>query len=136
MPCRQVSTYNGTTGSGKTGGGGHATEADCLNACKEGACCEGTTCTVKPQCQCQCTSGSCCGPDTITVDGINRPRCRGGTKAECDQRGGLWACGFTCSVDEKTGVGACSSVMMGNPNEPVFKGVGTVCTPNPCNALP
>ena len=55
MPCRQVSTYNGTTGSGKTGGGGHATEADCLQACREGACCEGTTCTVKPQCQCQGT---------------------------------------------------------------------------------
>jgi hypothetical protein len=32
---------------------GFATEADCLNACREGACCEGTTCSVKPACQCQ-----------------------------------------------------------------------------------
>ena len=72
MPCRQVSTYNGLTGSGQSGGGGYATEADCNNACKEGACCEGATCTVKPACQCQ-------------------------------------------------GAGK------------VFKGVGTTCTPNPCN---
>lgn len=33
--------------------GGYATEAECNQACQEGACCEGTTCTVKPQCQCQ-----------------------------------------------------------------------------------
>lgn len=31
----------------------YATEGDCTSACGEGACCEGTTCTVKPQCQCQ-----------------------------------------------------------------------------------
>ena len=30
----------------------YATEAECLEACKEGACCDGTTCTIKPQCQC------------------------------------------------------------------------------------
>jgi hypothetical protein len=69
MPCRQVSTYNGTTGSGQSGGGGYTTEADCLQACKEGACCEGTTCTVKPQCQCQGTGqtfkgvGTTCTPN-------------------------------------------------------------------------
>jgi len=69
MPCRQVSTFNGTAGSGKTGGGGYATEADCLNACKEGACCEGTTCSVKPACQCQGTGkvfkgvGTTCTPN-------------------------------------------------------------------------
>lgn len=31
----------------------HRTEADCLKACKQGACCDGVTCTVKPECQCQ-----------------------------------------------------------------------------------
>lgn len=73
MPCRQVSTYNGTTGSGKTGGGGYATEAECLQACQEGACCEGTTCTVKPQCQCQGTGkvfkgvGTTCTPNPCTA---------------------------------------------------------------------
>jgi len=71
MPCRKTATYNGATGSGKPSGGGFATEAECLQACQEGACCEGTTCSVKPQCQCQ-------------------------------------------------GAGK------------VFKGVGTVCSPNPC----
>lgn len=73
MPCRQVATYNGKFGTGQPTGGGYATEADCLNACKEGACCQGTTCSVKPQCQCQganqnfrgvgtvCTATTCTG---------------------------------------------------------------------------
>jgi len=130
MPCYQPSALPG--GVSTTGRTSYRTEAECNQACKEGACCEGTSCSVKPACQCQCTSGSCCGPDTITVDGTTGPQCRGGTKAECDQRGGLWVCGFACSVDEKTGLGTCSSVMMSNPNAPVFKGVGTVCSPNPC----
>lgn len=34
-------------------GATYATEAECNQACQEGACCEGTTCTVKPACQCQ-----------------------------------------------------------------------------------
>jgi hypothetical protein len=73
MPCYQSTNLpSGFTTAGRTG---YATEADCLQACKEGACCEGTTCTVKPQCQCQGTG--------------------------------------------KT-----------------FKGVGTTCSPNPCNPLP
>lgn len=69
MPCYQSTNLpGGVTTTGRTS---YATEADCLNACKEGACCEGATCTVKPACQCQ-------------------------------------------------GAGK------------VFKGVGTVCEPNPC----
>lgn len=71
MTCYQsTSLPSGVTSTGRTG---YATEADCLNACKEGACCTGTTCSVKPQCQCQgtgqtfkgigtvCTGTSCCG---------------------------------------------------------------------------
>ena len=53
MPCRQVSTYNGSPGAGKPTGGGYVTEAECNQACKEGACCAGTGCSVKPKCQCQ-----------------------------------------------------------------------------------
>lgn len=75
MPCRQASTYNNAHGSGSPSGGGYATEADCLQACKEGACCNGTTCTVKPQCQCNAAAGE------------------------------------------------------------VFKGIGTVCSPNPCGPV-
>jgi hypothetical protein len=47
----------------------YTTEAECLQACKAGACCEGTTCTVKPQCQCQGTGktfrgvGTTCSPN-------------------------------------------------------------------------
>lgn len=73
MPCYQPSSLpSGVTTTGRTG---YATEAECLAACKEGACCEGTSCSVKPQCQCQGTGK-------------------------------------------------------------VFKGVGTVCTPNPCLPCP
>jgi len=86
MPCRQTSTHAGFAGFGKPSGGGYATEAECNQACKEGACCDGTTCTVKPQCQCQgagqtfrgvgttCTAHLClkCGwvsdlPSVVTV---------------------------------------------------------------------
>lgn len=55
MACYQSASVGGVSGSGPAGGGGYATEADCLNACKEGACCTGTTCSVTPQCQCQGT---------------------------------------------------------------------------------
>lgn len=48
MTCRKVSSYNERPGRGP-----FTSEADCASACAEGACCEGTTCTVKPQCQCQ-----------------------------------------------------------------------------------
>ena len=81
MPCYQGSTNNGAVSSSP----GYATEAECLAACKEGACCEGTTCSVKPQCQCQgtgqtfkgvgtvCsgTSGYCCGPATWSATDIS-----------------------------------------------------------------
>ena len=56
MPCRQQSQLGGATGFGG-GAGGFATEAECLAACKEGACCTGTKCTVKPQCQCDAAAG-------------------------------------------------------------------------------
>jgi len=73
MPCQQITntgiSYNPPLSSRS---GPFATEADCLNACKEGACCNGTTCSVKPQCQCDAAAGE------------------------------------------------------------VFKGIGTVCSPNPC----
>ena len=73
MPCYQPS--NSPPGFTTTGRTSYATEAECNQACKEGACCEGTTCTVKPQCQCQgtgktfkgvgtvCSPNPCCGCD-------------------------------------------------------------------------
>ena len=74
MPCYQSNEV--PAGFSVSGSGVYQSEAECLEACKEGACCNGTTCTVKPQCQCNAAAGE------------------------------------------------------------VFKGVGTVCSPNPCNPLP
>jgi len=61
MPCRQLAVYNGRAGkqrlSGQTPSGPvyvpFTTEAECNQACQEGACCEGTSCSVKAACQCQ-----------------------------------------------------------------------------------
>lgn len=119
MPCRQASTYNGVSGSGQSGGGGYATEADCLNACKEGACCDGTTCSVKPQCQCQGTgktfkgvgttcapnpcdcTGACCGPAPNAFY-PSRYECVVLTQQQCIAKGGDWrGCNTGCpSSDE------------------------------------
>ena len=139
MPCYQSTNLpGGVTTTGRTS---YATESDCLNACKEGACCDGTTCTVKPQCQCQCTTGRCCGPDLVEVrTGEFYPAYRVETKAACLARGGSWKCGsfgpqsIEGVLPSAVGKPVCP-VNAGTP-EPVFKGVGTVCSPNPCNPLP
>lgn len=120
----------------------HRTQEDCLNACKEGACCEGGSCTVKPKCRCQCTAGSCCGPDTAPYyDGITTaslPVCRSESKSACEARGGSFRCGVFCSGGGLAGDAAAGAGL--NPiavcrpadrppiAEPVFKGVGTTCT--------
>jgi len=139
MTCRKVAEYNGRAGRQRLVGGSassplfvpFSTEAECNQACKEGACCEGTTCTVKPQCQCV-PSGVCCGPDTVDVSGTSAPRCRSESESQCIQRGGTWVVGGNCVRDEKTGAaGAWCAALTGTPNK-VFKGVGTTCSPNPC----
>jgi hypothetical protein len=131
MPCYQsTSLPSGVTTTGRTA---YATEADCLNACKEGACCDGTTCSVKPQCQCQCTSNSCCGPDTMTVNGVTGPACRGGTESECIARGGVWRPCYGCSADANNrNLSICSSGDIPQASAPVFKGVGTTCASAQC----
>jgi|688.fasta_scaffold41238_11 hypothetical protein len=132
MPCYQsTSLPSGVTTTGRTS---YATQADCLQACQEGACCEGTSCSVKPQCQCKCRSNSCCGPDTMTVNGVTGPRCRGGTESECAARGGVWRPCYGCSADAATPDNSiCSPGDRPQANAPSFKGVGTTCTPNPCD---
>jgi hypothetical protein len=66
MPCRQVSTFNGVAASS----GSYRTEAECNQACQEGACCDGAVCTVKPQCQCQGAGQTFKGVGTVCADGI------------------------------------------------------------------
>jgi len=87
MPCYQSTNF--PPGFSSTGRTSYATEADCLAACKEGACCEGTTCSVQPQCQCQgtgkvfkgvgtvCTPNPCllCRPDGLPVNGNGPLKC-------------------------------------------------------------
>jgi hypothetical protein len=112
MPCLQSSTPPaGSPLSGQTpASGGYATEAECLQACREGACCEGTTCTVKPQCQCQgtgkvfkgvgttCTPNPCVCPNAGTnlelgrccFSGFTQSGEGGKTKSQCDALGGTW----------------------------------------------
>jgi hypothetical protein len=90
MPCYQSTNLPG--GVTTTGRPSYKTEAECLQACKEGACCEGTTCTVKPQCQCQGTGKTFKGVGTT---------CEGNPCSLCDQSSisvstsgtasGLWA---------------------------------------------
>lgn len=137
MPCYQPTNFPpGFTTTGRTS---YRTEAECNQACEEGACCEGTTCSVKPQCQCQCTTGRCCGPDTITAAETTWKTCRNETKAQCDARGGVFQCGVSCSggvLGDAAGTTGGSVCLAGTGDVanagPVFKGVGTVCTPNPC----
>ena len=111
MTCRKVASWNGRSPAGRFAGvdsagvpfysdtlGRYATEEECKSACGEGACCDGTTCSIKPQCQCQgagktfkgvgttCsdTVGFCCGADSwvdlesvywyIPVNGSPEPR--------------------------------------------------------------
>ena len=63
MPCYKPAGIPGDVATaGRTS---YRTEAECLQACKEGACCEGTTCSVKPQCQCQGTGKTFKGVGTV-----------------------------------------------------------------------
>lgn len=66
MPCYQLNTQ--PPGFYKIGSGGFASEAECLEACKEGACCESDgTCNVRPQCQCQGEGQAFRGVGTVCV---------------------------------------------------------------------
>jgi hypothetical protein len=135
MPCYQSTNLpSGVTTTGRTS---YRTEAECNEACREGACCEGTSCTVKPQCQCQCTTGNCCGPDTVTIrNGAETwPVYRVETKQACLARGGTWKCGTfgPQSIEGYAGTPLCGSEP--GTSEPVFKGVGTTCTTGICTLL-
>lgn len=77
MPCRQITgasppSYLANAGPLRSSTS-YKTEADCLNGCKEGACCEGTTCSVKPQCQCQGAGKTFQGVGTVCSPGLCNP---------------------------------------------------------------
>jgi hypothetical protein len=97
MACRQTATDGGFT----TTFGPFKSEADCLNRCAEGACCEGTTCIVKKRCQCtgtgafkgvgttcttnRCKNGACCV--TTSVGGVF---CNQSSEGDCVAAGGKY----------------------------------------------
>lgn len=81
MPCQQITNtgvdYNPPLA---TRSGPFTSEADCLNACKEGACCESNgTCNVRPQCQCQGAGqtfqgiGTVCSPNPCGCPCVGPP---------------------------------------------------------------
>jgi hypothetical protein len=68
MTCYQSTNFpSGFTTTGRTA---YRTEAECNQACGEGACCEGTSCTVKPQCQCQGEGKTFKGVGTVCTLGM------------------------------------------------------------------
>lgn len=108
MPCyQQQSLPAGVTSQGRVA---YPTQTDCLNACKEGACCEGATCSVKPQCQCQGAGKTFKGVGTT-----------------CESTKGACCTGTSCAV-----VSECECVGTGK----TFNGVGTTCTAGACAACP
>jgi len=125
MTCRQQQTYAGQTPFS----GSHATEAECLAACQEGACCEGTTCSVKPQCQCQGTGkvfkgvGTVCSPNpcdlcdasTITIS----------TSGTASGLRALWVQDYPCPDASHSISNAGSGVLNRNDS---FLLAGDVCT--------
>lgn len=53
MPCAESSSFNGVAAAS----GPYQSIEECLEACREGACCNGFVCEVKPQCQCDTANG-------------------------------------------------------------------------------
>ena len=122
MPCRQVPTFEGRTGYGGVSGVGYRTELECQQACGEGACCNGTTCTVKPQCQCDAAAGfgfqgvgTTCSPNPCNIGAC----CVG---ASCSQR------------SEEQCVAGFNVGSFFNPQivSGAFVGDNIPCDPNPC----
>ena len=100
MPCYQSTNLpGGVTTTGRTS---YTTEADCLNACREGACCEGTTCTVKPQCQCQGAGkvfkgvGTTCDGNPCGCCCINGNADATKNEQQCTAAGGTWK-SYSCN---------------------------------------
>lgn len=116
MPCQQI-TNTGISYSPplSSRSGPFATEADCLQACKEGACCNGTTCSIKPQCQCNAAAGevfkgvgTVCSPNPCCECSDNAPLSVFATIQNMDQIGGFYGPG---------GAAALRSLLVGNTYE-------------------
>jgi hypothetical protein len=68
MGCyKATSLPSGVTTAGRTS---YKTEAECNQGCKEGACCNGASCSVKPACQCQGTGQVFKGVGTVCTTNL------------------------------------------------------------------
>ena len=70
------------------------------------------------------------------ITGETGPKCRTESQADCAARGGTWRCGVPCravATDPAAGYGLgseiCSSLDATPSITPVFKGIGTTCSP-------
>lgn len=94
MPCYQ--STNLPSGFTTTGLTSYATEAECNQACQEGACCEGTTCAVKPACQCQGAgkvfkgAGTTCASVSCGCCCVNGVADATKNEQQCAASGGTW----------------------------------------------
>lgn len=142
MPCYQAADF--PSAASLSGRAVYKTKSECDQACKDGACCETaggvTTCSVKPQCQCQGTGktfqgigttcspnpcycpnapegiGRCCGPETVMPVGVPQTYIKcvdGKTKSQCDDIGGVWQERACCDIVGDANVPAL--VCAGNP---------------------
>jgi hypothetical protein len=125
MPCSKVNQSEPAASTGQR----YSKLEDCLQACKEGACCEGTTCSVKPQCQCQgtgktfrgvgtkCSPNPCLCPNAGTslelgrccFSGFTQAGVGEKTKSECDALGGTWVAAAPNSDPTKHCAYGCTS---------------------------
>jgi hypothetical protein len=148
MPCYQSPNLpGGVTTTGRTS---YATEAECLQACREGACCEGTTCTVKPACQCQgegkvfqgvgtvCAPNPCCDCQALVMVQVKLASVLGGSVVTRHGCNGTiqalrtridWSCGpsgctlYATSLYGTVNDGAC------NVSYPSVSGIGKYFSP-------
>ena len=86
MPCYQ--STNLPSGFLTTGRTSYKTEAECNQACQEGACCEGTTCSVKPACRCQGTGKVFKGVGTTCQNTCRQCLVRSVCYCYCTENGG------------------------------------------------
>ena len=117
MPCKKIAPTGDKRPPFRTA---YATEAECNQACREGACCEGTTCSVKPQCQCQGTGKVFKGVGTTCA--------------------GTGVCCSASSASTGTGVQSCSVPTSicdcGNAKDVKITTPNATCSPSPCVSCP
>lgn len=157
MPCRQITAASPPSYLANAGplrsSTSYRTEAECNQACKEGACCEGTTCTVKPACQCQGTGKVFLGVGTTCAAiSVNSGRCcfynqsktpfgfyRGVervTRLYCESRGGTWTAARQCDDGICTADADCNKRTGLSTSDPSLNCGCTQCGTTAPNPLP